>query len=57
MAWYDSLIIIGIVAGFLLAFFGSYHGRRGKLKTGVLGWIIIFLSLIVKALIWLINIT
>ncbi|MFH1311085.1 MAG: hypothetical protein ABIH65_01630 [Nanoarchaeota archaeon] len=49
MEWYDSFIILGIITGVFLAFFGSYHGKN---KNGFFGLILIMLSLIVKASIW-----
>ena len=52
MQWYDPFIILGIITGIFLAFFGSYHGHGRTGKSGVLGWILIILSLIVKASIW-----
>ncbi|MEX0920043.1 MAG: hypothetical protein WDZ69_00490 [Candidatus Pacearchaeota archaeon] len=55
MEWYNYLIILGIVIGLLFSIFGSYHGYAGKSKTGVWGIMIIFTFLIIKALIWLLE--
>ena len=52
MEWYDPFIILGVIVGIFLAFFGSYHGHGRTGKSGVWGWILIILSLIVKASIW-----
>lgn len=55
MEWYDPLVILALIAGFLLAFFGTYHGQGGEAKTGIWGWIIIFFVLVLRAMIWLIE--
>jgi len=49
MAWYDPLLILVFVTGFLLIVFSHYHHRRAVLW----GLILILASLIIKAFLWL----
>jgi len=49
MAWYDVLIILVIILGIILFFLGSQRKRRW-------GMILVLISLIVKASLWIAGI-
>ena len=52
MQWYDYLVIFIGIFGLFLALLGSYHEKS---KSGVVGWILIIVALIVRVSIWLYN--
>jgi len=54
MQWYNYPIIFLGIVGILLALFGNYHGHGIK-KTGVWGWALIILLLIIRVSIWIYN--
>ncbi len=49
MAWYDLLIILAVIFGIILLFFGSYRKKRIR-NWGIM---LILISLIVKASLWI----
>ena len=52
MQWYDYVVIVGCVIGFFFILFGSYHEHGGR-KSGLWGWIIITVLLIIRVSIWI----
>jgi hypothetical protein len=56
MQWYDPLLIIVVVIGLLLILFGSYHGHQ-TIKSGVVGWIMVFVALTIRVGIWILGMT
>ena len=52
MQWYDYVVIVGCIIGFIIILFGSYHESGGR-KSGLWGWILIIVLLIIRVSLWI----